>query len=304
MSWRTITDLLKHRPLALRLADRLGRGRGRTRWLDALSRPPPAAQKPDLRNWQSHNLAAAWIGHSTVVLRIGGLTVLTDPVFSSRIGLGMGLLTVGPLRKMAPALAISELPPLDLILISHAHFDHLDRPTLDRLPKSTPIVTAWGTRDLLDDLGYTSITELKWGQSARFGDLTVRAEEVRHWGARTFFDRHRGYCGYLLESPGKRVLYAADTAHQDNFRDTGPVRLAIFGISAYDPYIAAHATPEQAWEMAGHLPADFVLPVHHSTFRLSHEPMDEPMRRLMAAAGPESRRVVVTEIGGIWRDPV
>jgi L-ascorbate metabolism protein UlaG (beta-lactamase superfamily) len=304
MSWRTFTDYLKHKPWALRLADRLGRGRGRgrMRWLDALNPPPPARKKPDLSNWQNLPLAAAWVGHATVLLRISGMTILTDPVFSHRVGLGLGLMTAGPRRQVAAALRIDELPPVDLILISHAHFDHLDRPTLSRLPKGSPVVTAAGTSDLIADLGFASVTELPWGESTTIGDgaLKVTAQEVRHWGARTFYDKHRGYNGYLLEAGGVRVLYGGDSAYQDFFRQVANVDLAILGIGAYDPYIQAHATPEQAWEMAGHAGAAAVMPMHHSTFRLSHEPMDEPIRRMLAAAGADSARVVVREIGDMW----
>jgi L-ascorbate metabolism protein UlaG (beta-lactamase superfamily) len=271
------------------------------RFLDSLSRPPPPRLKPDLSHWNDHTLAAAWIGHATVLLRIGGLNILTDPVFSNRVGLGMGLFTLGPRRKISPALAIGELPPLDLILISHAHFDHLDRPSLSRLAKTAQVITAAGTRDLLDDLGFQRVTELRWGESLQIGPLEVRAQEVRHWGARTFFDTQRGYNGYFLKSADRRILFAGDTAYQEFFRSCGPVDLAIFDISAYDPYIQAHANPEQTWAMAGHLPADFILPVHHGTFNLSHEPMDEPLARLLAAAGPRADRIVVRDIGGMWR---
>jgi len=299
-SWRTYTDFLKRSPLALRVADRLGRGRGRMRWLDSLSSAPAAALKPDLSNWENLTLATAWVGHATVLLRIGGMTILTDPVFSSRIGLGMGLFTLGPMRKIAPALTIEELPRIDLILISHAHFDHLDRPSLARLPRNAQVVTASQTRDLVDDLGFAQVSELGWGESITIGSVTLRAQEVRHWGARTFFDKHRGYNGYFLSAGNHRVLYAGDTADCDHFRGGGRVDLGIFSISAYNPFIQAHANPEQVWEMANQLPADAILPVHHSTFNLSHEPMEEPLQRLLAAAGADSERIVVREIGGMW----
>jgi L-ascorbate metabolism protein UlaG (beta-lactamase superfamily) len=303
MSWRTYVDFLKHQPVALRVADRLGRGKGRLRWIDALDVPPPAPATPDLRDWENNRLAAVWIGHATVLLRFAGMTILTDPVLSHRVGLGMGFVTAGPRRKVAAALKVNQLPPLDLILISHAHFDHLDRPTLTRLPKNTPIVTAHRTSDLLNDLGFASVTELRWGETTKIGALTVRATEVNHWGARTFYDQYRGYNGYFLESDdGQRVLYAGDTAYQEKFRDAGKVDLAIFGIGAYNPYIRAHATPEQAWEMAGHLSADHLLPIHHSTFKLSHEPMEEPMERMLAVAGASTDRIVMREIGGTWRE--
>src|SRR5207302_7619281 len=131
-------------------------------------------------------------------------------------------------------------------------------------------------------------------------DVKVTAQKVNHWGARTFYDRHRGFNAYLLETPKRRVLYGGDTAYHEGFKALPKVDLAIFGIGAYDPYIAAHATPEQAWKMADHVRADFLLPMHHSTFRLSHEPMDEPIQRMLAAAGRDEERVVVRQIGAQW----
>ena len=134
MSWRTWTDRLKHSEPTLRFADWLGRGRGRLRWFDHLH-TPARPRKIDLSRWETQPLGAAWIGHATVLIRIGGMTVLTDPVLSNRVGLGFGLITGGPHRFLQPSLPLRELPKVDLILISHAHFDHLDRPTLHRLPK-------------------------------------------------------------------------------------------------------------------------------------------------------------------------
>ena len=267
----------------MKFADRLGRSRGRLRPLEGHFAARPARHRPNLANWEKHTLAATWIGHATTLLRIGGLTILTDPVFSSRIGLGLGFFTGGPKRLVAPALSIAELPPIDLILISHAHFDHLDRPTLYRLPKIIPFITAANTRDLIGDLGFEKVTEMKWGERLQFDSLTLTARQTKHWGARTFYDVHRGYNAYLIESPEKKVLYAGDTAYFSGFRDLPAVDLAIFGIGAYNPYIAAHATPEQALEMADDCRAERILPMHHSTFRLSHEPTNEPIERLQAA---------------------
>ena len=300
MSWRRITDWGKRKPLMLRVADWLGRGRGRLRVLDHLGAPPRSPNRPDLTDWQRHDLAAAWIGHATVLLRLGGLNILTDPVFSSRIGIGLGLITGGLRRFFAPAVAIRELPPIDLVLVSHAHFDHLDRPSLVRLPKRTPVITAHHTHDLIRDLGFRRVTELQWGEQVEIGGITVTACKVAHWGARTFYDRHRGFNAYLLDAGKRRVLYGGDTAYHEGFRSLPGVDLAIMGIGAYDPYVAAHATPEQAWQMAGHLRADFVLPMHHSTFRLSHEPMHEPIERMLAAAGRDADRVVIRQLGQQW----
>lgn len=303
MSWRTTTDFAKKSPLALRVADYLGRGRGRFRVLDRMQ-PPPAVQiQPDLSNWNDRELAAVWIGHATVLLRMAGMTILTDPVFSSRVGLGLGLMTAGPRRLVSPALSIRQLPPIDLLLISHAHFDHLDRPTLSRLPRHMPVVTAHHTSDLLRDIGFDSITELRWGESTTVGALKITAQQVVHWGARTFYDQHRGYNAYLLEGANRRVLYGGDSAYHDGFKsiaESGKLDLAAIGIGAYNPYIRAHANPEQAWEMAQMARADHVFPMHHSTFRLSHEPDGEPLERFLTAAGKDVDRVAIREIGGMW----
>jgi L-ascorbate metabolism protein UlaG (beta-lactamase superfamily) len=219
---------------------------------------------------------------------------------SSRIGIDLGLITCGPRRFLAPALSIKQLPKIDMLLISHAHFDHLDRPTLSRLPKNIPVITAHHTRDLVHDLGFRVVTELRWGESIRVGDINVTAREVKHWGARTFYDKHRGFNAYLLDAGKRRVLYGGDTAFFNGFADIAGVDLAILGIGAYDPFIAAHATPEQAWTMADHCKADHVMAMHHSTFRLSHEPMHEPIERFLAAAGRLVDRVVNTQVGATW----
>lgn len=303
MNWRQCSDWAKTRPGLLRLADRLGRGRGGLRVLDYLNPPPTTPCKPDLSAWEEHDLAAAWIGHATVLLRIGGRTVLTDPVFSNRIGLDLGLTTGGPRRLIAPALSIRDLPALDLILVSHAHFDHLDRPTLNRLSKRVPVITSEHNSDLIRDLGFRSVTELRWGERMIAGGVQVTAWPVRHWGARTFNDHYRGFAAFLLEASGRRVLYGGDTAWGPHFKELGRVDLAMLGIGAYDPYLAAHATPEQAWAMADQMRAAFMLPMHHSTFRLSHEPMHEPMERLLAVAGRGADRLICRAAGDVWYDP-
>lgn len=304
INWRRITDWIKHRDWLLQVADTLGRGRGRLRLDDWYAPPKPPQTKPDLSGWQERTLSAVWIGHATVLLRIGGKTILTDPVFASRIGLGFGLFTAGPRRFCAPAISLTQLPPLDLILISHAHFDHLDRPTLARLSKRIPVIASTQLTDLIADLGFASITELAWGETTIVGDVRVSGVPVHHWGARTFLDRHRGYGAFLLESGSHRVLFGADTAYHQDWRRIGKVDLAIVGIGAYDPYIAAHTSPEQAWEMASqHVHARYVIPMHHATFQLSHEPMNEPIARLIRAAGDQADRIIIRRIGESFTVP-
>jgi L-ascorbate metabolism protein UlaG (beta-lactamase superfamily) len=273
------------------------------RWLDNLNAPPKAPRRPHLDRWKEQTLAAAWLGHATVLLRIGETTILTDPVLCNRVGIGLGLITGGPRRHVAPALSIRELPEIDLILVSHAHYDHLDRPTLNRLDKNTPVITAGGTFDLVRDLGYRRVAELRWGESTSLYGLKFKAQKVAHWGARSFFDKHRGYNAYVIESPKHRVLYGGDSAFGEHFKEVGKVDLAILGIGGYNPYLQSHANPEQVWQMADHCRAETILPMHHSTFRLSHEPKEEPLQRLLTAAGNGADRICVTEIGGQWVSP-
>lgn len=270
------------------------------RIFDRVFRPAPPPLRPDLSRWHQQELAAVWIGHATVLLRIGQMTILTDPVFSNRVGLGLGLITGGPHRLHEPAISIAQLPPIDLILVSHAHFDHLDRPTLRKLPRCTPVVTAHHTADLIHDLGFQNVTELRWGEALNVASICVRSQQVNHWGARTFYDLHRGFTAFVIESGPRRVLYGGDTAFGEHFREIGRVDLAILGIGAYDPYIRAHANPEQVWQMAGHVRAEHILPMHHSTFKLSHEPMHEPLERLIEAAGAGADRIIARQIGAQW----
>jgi L-ascorbate metabolism protein UlaG (beta-lactamase superfamily) len=264
----------------------------------------PAPHRPDPASWPADALAAAWLGHATVLLNLHGTWLLTDPVLRTRIGFDLRVTAFGPRRLVGPALGVRELPRLDVLLISHAHMDHLDPRTLRQLPSSLPVVAHASLRDLLGH--FTDVTELRWGERTRVGDVTIEATPAKHWGARILSDGHRGYGGFLLERGGTRVLYTGDTAATDLFRryaDPTGVDLAILPIGAYNPWIANHASPEQAWQIGRDLRAQHVLPVHHSTFRLSREPLEEPIARLLRAAGGERERIVLTEVGQSWVRP-
>lgn len=299
--WRKVADALKHNRAALWAADRLGRGKGWCRVLDRWGGGgiPESPVVPDLRGWEERELSVVWLGHASLLIRMGGVTIYTDPVFSNRIGLGLGLMTAGPRRLVKVPVERRELPRPDLVLLSHAHFDHCDLPTLARLDgKGADLVISWNNLDLVRGLGFRSVRELAVGEAAQFGEVKVTAVPVRHWGARVFHDVSRGYCAYLLEAGGRRVLFGADTAYQELWKRIGPVDLAAIGIGAYNPWEASHATPEQAAAMAEHCGAAMIAPIHHSTFKLSHEPMGEPMERLRRVVG--SDRIAFGEVGGSW----
>ncbi len=261
----------------------------------------PSPRIPRIADWSRKGVQATWIGHSTVLIRLDGFTILTDPVFSARIGIRIGPFTLGMKRLVHPAVHFPELPIPDLMLLSHAHMDHLDRPSLRKLENlGTTVITAVGTSDLLRVKRYQAVHELRWGESRQVGPANVRAFEVRHWGARTRTDVHRGYNGYLIDAGRYRIVFGGDTAYTDLFRQvrsSKPLDLAIMPIGAYDPWIHAHCNPEQALAMADHAGAEFVLPVHHRTFKLSNEPYDEPIERLLLATGSAEDRIPILEIG-------
>ncbi|MFT3787897.1 MAG: MBL fold metallo-hydrolase [Tepidisphaeraceae bacterium] len=266
--------------------------------------------KPDLSCWTDAKLAACWLGHATVLLKVGALTMLTDPVFSRRVGLGLGFATMGPARIVAPSLRLRELPAVDIVLLSHAHFDHLDRPTLWQLASHFPkaaLITAAGLNDLTCDLPFAQRVEVKLGESITLVNTTFTAWPVRHWSARMIRDTHREACSFLIERSSRRVLFGGDSAFGDHWTPIGRqggVDLAIVGIGAYDPWIDGHASPEQAWKMAvEHARARHMLAMHHSTFKLSVEPMREPMERLLRIAGADSHRIVASTIAHCWCDP-
>lgn len=261
----------------------------------------PAPHHPHPSLWPGEGVHAAWLGHSTVLLKLNGFTILTDPVFSPRVGLSFGPMTLGIKRLVDVAAPLSNLPPIDLILLSHAHMDHFDLPTLRRLENPhTQVVTATRTSDLLRPRRYAHVSELGWNESAQVGPVRVTAFEVAHWGARMRSDVFRGYNGYLLELGPYRVIFGGDTAYTDCFkrlRSSARVDLAIMPIGAYDPWIRVHCNPEQALMMANDAGAEFILPVHHQTFRLGREPQHEPIQRLLAASGSATERVCLQNIG-------
>jgi L-ascorbate metabolism protein UlaG (beta-lactamase superfamily) len=272
--------------------------------IDSLQRRPVVRVEPagtaSLDGIEQHALAAAWLGHAGVLARLGEANVLVDPVLSNRIGFRVGRRTMGPRRLTQAPVAAEDLPRIDVLLITHAHFDHLDRPTLRRLASShTVVVTARRTRRLVPR-GFGAVVEIGPGQAMTVRGLRIVAIHSAHWGARRLVDWRRGHNSYLVQSPSGHLLFAGDTGFTDAFVDLGPIDLAVFGIGNYDPWEYMHATPEQAWSMFRGTGASRLLPVHHSTFQLSDEPVEEPMRRLLKAAEGHEERILRLDPGELW----
>ena len=257
---------------------------------------------PTPGSWDDNRITAAWLGHSTVLINFYGCIILTDPVLCRRIGADTCVGTLGPKRLVAPALTTRQLPKIDLVLLSHAHMDHLDLATLRSLPGRPAAVTAHDTEDLLHDTSITNPAPLRWGDRIRMstgnGDVEVQAFEVKHWGARWRHDSYRGYNGYVVAREGKKIIFGGDTAWTTSFRalrKSGPFEMAIMPIGAYNPWIKAHCNPEQAVRMANDAAAEHFLPIHFKTFAFGREGTAEPLARLQAAIEPQ--RIGWSDVG-------
>src|SRR6516225_8725271 len=267
----------------------------------ALSRRSGVTRKPVLA--RVGQLGVTFIGHSSFFLQIGGKNLLLDPNFARWIFI------LKRLRR--PGLRMRDLPAIDAVLVSHAHFDHLHRPSLRTIASLTRrksgkrpvIIVPRHLSDLVNDLGYSRIIEMDWWQSVQLGSVEVTHTPSRHWGARVIRDVHRGYGGYVLRAGKHSVYHAGDTAYFDGFSEIGSrlgPELALLPIGAYNPpsFRNVHANPADAIRAFLDLKARWMVPMHYGTFKLSHEPMDEPLQLLeqeAQAAGIKDRVLVLKE---------
>ena len=237
-------------------------------------------------------LGVTWIGHSSFLLQLAGRNLLVDPVFARALILLR--------RQRRPGLRVNTLPPIDAVLLTHAHMDHLNFASLRavvrrtrRLTGVTPeVVVPRCVGDLVTGLGFRRVTELEWWQAATLdgGDVDVTLTPAKHWGARLFNDTHRLFGGYVVRGAGHAVYHSGDTAYFNGFREIGrrlQPEVALLPIGAYfpDSYRAVHTSPEEALQAYLDLgTARTMVPMHFGTFPLGREPMAEPPVRLIAAA--------------------
>jgi L-ascorbate metabolism protein UlaG (beta-lactamase superfamily) len=249
------------------------------------TKPPGAVDGPELR--------VTLVNHATVLLQQHGSNILSDPIWSERAS---PLSFIGPRRRRKPGVAFHDLPRIDTVLLSHNHYDHLDLATLRRLADrgQSRFVVPLGLARLLKSQRIGPVDELDWGESVPSDGATIHSVPALHFSARGPFDRNRTlWCGYVIESPGRIVYFAGDTgfgAHFNLIRERfGPPRLALLPIGAYEPrwfMSPVHMAPEEAVQTHRILGAQTSIAIHHGTFQMADEALDEP-RKLLRECAPD-----------------
>ena len=271
---------------------------------------PLAQNDPDFLKQNRTEPTLTWIGHATFLLQYDGLNVLTDPHLTRRAS---PVSFAGPERFTPPGLTFDDLPEIDLVVISHNHYDHLDKLTVqtlyERQPDNPPhFMVPLKQKAWFDDLGIPNVTELDWYQSEAFKGWTVHAVPVQHWTSRSPWDRNQVlWAGWVLEHPDFRFFFAGDTGYSQDFQDLAKAfpsfDLAALPIGAYDPrwfMKAAHINPEEAVRIHQDIRARYSVGMHWGTFQLTDEPMDEPpvkLRKALSEAGLAEDRFFVMQHG-------
>jgi L-ascorbate metabolism protein UlaG (beta-lactamase superfamily) len=253
-------------------------------------------KRPQFPKLGHGQVAITWIGHASFLIQFTDLNVLVDPNFANWLFLLK--------RIKRSGLRIHDLPPIDLVLLTHAHFDHFHKPSLRRLPHPRIGVMPWGMGDLAHDLGFSRVIELEWWETFSHGAWRVTLTPGKHWGARTLHDHHRGYGGFVIENQGRRIYHAGDSAYFEGFREIGgrlAPEIALLPIGAYHPesFRNVHMGPDEAVRAFQDLRAQKLIPMHYGTFKLSFEDLDEPPRWLseLAAQHRITEHVCVLEEG-------
>jgi L-ascorbate metabolism protein UlaG (beta-lactamase superfamily) len=265
-------------------------------WKALLTRRIGEHRRPLFPKLTPGQVAVTWIGHASFLLQFTDLNVLIDPNFANWLFLLK--------RIKRSGLRIEDLPRIDLVLLTHAHFDHFHKPTLRRLPHPKIAIMPWGVGDLALDLGFGRIVELEWWESFAQRDWKVTLTPSKHWGARVLRDFHRGYGGFLLEHQGRRIYHAGDSAYFEGFKDIRKAchpEIALLPIGAYHPesFRHLHMGPDEAITAFKDLRARWFVPMHYGSFRLSFEDLDEPPRwlRHLAIQHGLSHKVRILEEG-------
>jgi N-acyl-phosphatidylethanolamine-hydrolysing phospholipase D len=261
-------------------------------WRDRPGAPPLVANDGAFlrENARHSEPSVTWIGHATVLVQMDHRTFLTDPIWSEK---PFPVTFMGPKRFAPPGLALEALPPIDFVLISHNHYDHLDLPTLRHLAAGgTRFLVSLGDAELLRRSGIGPVDELDWWDSRELDGLTVHCVPSRHWSGRRLTDDCASlWSGWVVTGPTRRFYFAGDSGYFPGFAEIGhrlgPFGLAALPIGAYDPPAmmrAVHLDPEEALQAGLDVGAERMLGIHYGTFDLTDEPLDEAPRRFHAEA--------------------
>ncbi|HNR70874.1 MAG TPA: MBL fold metallo-hydrolase [Verrucomicrobiota bacterium] len=250
-------------------------------WKALLTPRTGQTRQPVFPKLNRGQVAITWIGHASFLLQFTNLNVLIDPNFANWLFLLK--------RVKRSGLSLEHLPPIDLVLLTHAHFDHFHKPTLRRLPHPKIGVMPWGVGDLAQNLGFGRVVELEWWETFCHRDWKVTLTPSKHWGARVLRDQRRGYGGFVLEHQGRRIYHAGDSAYFEGFKEIKKScrpEIALLPIGAYHPesFRNLHMGPDEAIKAFRDLRARWLIPMHYGTFRLSFEDMDAPPRWLQQLA--------------------
>ena len=234
--------------------------------------------KPRFPELAAGQFCLTWIGHASFLVQTPEHSILIDPNWAK------WLKVIKRIRQ--PGMEIHDLPAIDLVLVTHAHFDHLDKKTLRAVASDQAIVVPEHVGGLVHGLGFNHVQELRHWQSFEIGGLKVTLTPARHWGARVLHDTHRGFGGFHIEYNGRSVFHCGDSAYFEGFREIGerlPVEIALLPIGAYDAPTKrdVHMNPEEAIEAFIQLRARKLVPMHFGSFRLGYEPVHEPPERLI-----------------------
>lgn len=237
--------------------------------------------KPVFPELAQGQVCITWIGHASFLVQTPEHSVLIDPNWAKWLKVIK--------RIKHPGMEIHDLPAIDLVLVTHAHFDHLDRKTLRTIASDQPIAVPQHVGNLVHGLGFNKVHEMKHWESFTHGSLKITMTPARHWGARVLHDSHRGFGGFIIEYAGRTIFHCGDTAYFDGFREIGErsdVEIALLPIGAYEAPTKrdVHMNPEQALQAFQELRANTMIPMHFGTFRLSYEPLHEPPQRLLEKA--------------------
>lgn len=237
--------------------------------------------EPVLAPPEQDKVRVTWIGHASFFLQFAGHSVIVDPNWAK---------WHGPVKRSRhPGLNLHGLPEVDLVLVTHAHFDHLHKPSLKILKAREGIVVPMGSKSLVKRLGFPATHEMKVWDELAFDQLRIIHTPSHHWGARFLHDTHRDYGGYLVQAGGKTVFHCGDSAYFPGFSEIGrrhAIDIALMPIGAYDAPSGrdVHMNPEEAVRAFVDLGAKIMIPMHYGTFPLGNEPHGEPIERLLAEA--------------------